>query len=218
MLDSALWAYRKAADLDRTDLTSSLLVAKTIIEAAQYDTLRAKSFGSDSAGLAAYRRAFAARLDTARVYLEPALHSSDTTAQLNAAALMRTAGEKLVRAGATDPAYRWLDQTLKLVGPRKPGESSGGGLRDAVRVNTSFWFGLASFPALPGMYQSVAKSKGPGRCDQAKEFNDRVQRTREALQIGRSVHEPTVQRYLETIKKFEPAIASVRTAFKCKNF
>jgi tetratricopeptide (TPR) repeat protein len=219
MLDSALWAYRRAADLDRTDLAGSLLVAKTIIESAQYDTARAKAFGRDSAGLAAYRRTFAARLDTARTYLQPAIRSTDTTMQLNAAALMRTAGEKLVRAGAIEPAYQWLDQTLQVVGPRKPGENgSSGGLRDAVRVNTSFWYGLASIPALPGMYQSLSKRKDAGRCDEAKEFNDRVVRTREALQIGRSVHEPTVQRYLETIKKFEPAIASVRTAFKCKNF
>jgi len=218
MLDSALWAYRRAADLDRTDLSGSLLVAKTIIESAQYDTARAKAFGRDSAGLGAYRRAFAARLDTARTYLQPAIKSSDTTMQLNAAALMRTAGEKLVRAGAIEPAYEWLDQTLQVGGPRRAGESGNGGLRDAARGNTSFWYGLASIPALPGMYQSLAKRKDSGRCDDAKVFNDRVNRTREALQIGRSVHEPTVQRYLETIKKFEPAIASVRTAFKCKNF
>lgn len=211
--DSALWAYRHAADLDRTDLASQLLVAKAIIDGAEYDTLRAKSFGSDSAGLAAHRRGFANRIDTARVYLDPVLRSTDTTAQLNAASLMRTAGEKLVRAGAVDRAYPWLDRTLQIVGARRPGES--GGLRDALRTNASFWFGLASFPTLPGEYQQVTKSKS---CSQAKDLNDRLNRTREALQVGRTVHEPTVKRYLETMTKFDAAMASVKAAFKCKNF
>ncbi len=213
MNDSALWAYRRAADLDRTDLAGGLLVAKAIIDGAEYDTLRAKSFGTDSAGLLAHRAAFANRLDTARVYLDPALRSTDTTAQLNAASLMRTAGEKLVRAGSVDRAYPWLDRTLEVVGPRRPGET--GGLRDAIRTNTSFWFGLASFPTLPVEYQRVTKSKS---CSQAKELNDRLTRTRQALQVGRTVHEPTVQKYLETMTKFDAAMASVKTAFKCKNF
>ena len=213
MNDSALWAYRHAADLDRTDLAGGLLVAKAIIDGAEYDTLRAKSFGADSAGLLAHRRAFADKLDTARVYLDPALRSADTTFQLNAAALMRTAGEKLVRAGSVDRAYPWLDRTLEVVGPRRPGENSG--LRDAIRTNTSFWFGLASFPTLPVEYQRVTKSKS---CSQAKDLNDRLNRTRQALQVGRSVHEPTVQKYLETMTKFDAAMASVKTAFKCKNF
>ncbi len=212
--DSALWAYRHAADLDRSDLAGSLLVAKTIIDAAEYDTLRAKSFGADSAGLLAHRRAFADRLDTARVYLEPALRANDTTAQLNAAALMRSGGEKLVRAGAVDRAYNWLDRTLEVLGQRRPGDAAGG-LRDAIRTNASFWFGLASFPSLPGMYQSVAKSKS---CAQAKDFNERLTRTRQALQVGRAVHEPTVQRYLETMTRFDAAMASVKAAFKCTNF
>jgi hypothetical protein len=129
---------------------------------------------------------------------------------------MRTAGEKLVRAGSVDRAYTWLDRTLGVLGPRRPGETTG--LRDAIRTNASFWFGLASFPALPGMYTHVSKLKTPDRCNQAKDFNDRLNRTREALTIGRSVHESTVQRYLDTLKKFEPAIASVKTAFKCRNF
>jgi tetratricopeptide (TPR) repeat protein len=212
--DSALWAYRHAADLDRSDLAGSMLVAKTIIDAAEYDTLRAKSFGSDSAGLLAHRRAFADRLDTARVYLEAALRASDTTAQLNAAALMRSGGEKLVRAGAIDRAYSWLDRTLEVLGQRRPGDAAGG-LRDAIRTNASFWFGLASFPALPGMYQTVAKSKS---CAQARDFNERLTRTRQALQVGRTVHEPTVQRYLETMTRFDAAMASVKAAFKCTNF
>jgi len=213
MKDSALWAYRHAADLDRTDLAGSLLVAKAIIDGTEYDTLRAKSFGADSAALLAHRRAFADRLDTARVYLDPVLRSTDTTLQLNAASLMRTAGEKLVRAGSVDRAYPWLDRTLEVVGPRRPGET--GGLRDAIRTNTSFWFGLASFPTLPVEYQRVTKSKS---CSQAKDLNDRLNRTRQALQVGRSVHEPTVQKYLETMTKFDAAMASVKTAFKCKNF
>lgn len=213
MRDSALWAYRHAADLDRTDLAGSLLVAKTIIDGAEYDTLRAKSFGADSAGLLAHRRTFADRLDTARVYLDPVLRATDTTAQLNAAALMRTAGEKLVRAGVIDRAYTWLDRTLEVLGQRRPGETTG--LRDAIRTNASFWFGLASFPSLPGLYQEVAKSKS---CAQAKDFNEKLTRTRQALQVGRTVHEPTVQRYLETMTRFDAAMASVKAAFKCKNF
>src|SRR5439155_134182 len=79
------------------------------------------------------RSAFADRLDSARVYLERAATSPDTATQVNAAAIMRSAGEKLIRAGASDRAVPWLQRTLALVAPRTPADTAG--LRHAIRAN-----------------------------------------------------------------------------------
>ncbi len=211
--DSAVWAYRHSLEIDPSDLASALLVAQTIIEGTTYDTLKAKEVAKDTARLNTLRSAFANRLDTARVYLERALASPDTVTRLNAAAIMRTSGEKLARAGAYDRAVAWLDRTLQIVEPRNAADTVG--LRQAIRVNASFWYGLSSVPGLPLAYQAVTKTKS---CADAKAFNDRLTRTRGALLLGRSVHAPTVDTYLRNVGRFEEVMPKVKQAFKCRNF
>src|SRR5213079_901701 len=116
---------------------------------------------------------------------------------------MRSAGEKLVRAGASDRAVPWLQRTLALVAPRTPADTLG--LRQAIRTNASFWYGLASMAVLPVEYQAMTKAKS---CSDAKAFNDHLTQVRAALTLGRSVHPPTVDNTLQTLGKFEGAMAS----------
>jgi tetratricopeptide (TPR) repeat protein len=211
--DSSLWAYRQSLAIDPSDVGNALLVAKAMVEAATYDTAQAGKLKGDTVALRQLRTAFADRLDSARVYLDRAATSPDSGAQVNAAALMRTAGEKLIRAGAADRALPWLSRTLSLIAPRSPADTVG--VRQAIRVNASFWYGLAAMSTLPAEYQAMTKAKS---CTEAKAFNDRLAQVRAALTLGRSVHPPTVDNTLQTLAKFEGAMASVKKAFKCHNF
>ena len=211
--DSSLWAYKQALALDASDMSSALLIAKTMVDGATFDTAQATKLKSDTAGLHRFRTAFADQLDSARSYLERAAASPDTNVHVNAAAIMRTAGEKLVRAGAGDRAAWWLRQTLTLLKPRTPSDSVG--VRQAIRVNASFWFGLASMSSLPAEYTTMTKSKN---CAEAKAFIDRLEEVRSALTTGRSVHAPTVDNMLQSLAKFDAAMTSVKKAFKCRNF
>jgi tetratricopeptide (TPR) repeat protein len=213
MPDSALAAYQKSLALDPTDMKATLLVAKAIVDRTTYDTATANRLKSDTAQLRVLRTAFADRLDTAGGYLERAAKSTDSSAQINAAAILRDGGEKLVRAGASDRAVPWLERTLALTAPRTSSDTVG--VRRAIRVNASFWYGLAAMSGLPSGYQAMTKTKS---CGEAKSFNDQLARIRAALTQGRSVHPPTVDNTLQTLAKFEAIMPQVKKQFKCSNF
>ncbi|MGH7644439.1 MAG: tetratricopeptide repeat protein, partial [Gemmatimonadales bacterium] len=210
--DSAVWAYRKAFELDPS-AANGLLVAKPIVEGATYDTAAVGRCRGDTACVARLRRQLVTRLDSARAYLTPAAQSSDTLLRVGAASFMRTAGEKLVRAGALDPAYSWLDPALRLVAPRTPADT--GGVRQRVRVNTSFWYVFAAVPRLGQAYPAMTKSKS---CERARAFNDDLVRTREAFELGRTVHPPSMEPYRKPLTQIGEAMPQVRRAFKCTNF
>ncbi len=159
---------------------------------------------------------FADRIDSARTYLNTGVASRDSSIQLNAAAIMRSAGEKLVRAGAGERAVPWLDKTLELTGFDRatPADTVGG--KAAIRRNAAFWYGLASVGTLSRDFSVMAKSK---KCDQAKVFKDRLDRVKRALQMGRSVHPPTVDNLvINVLTKFDQPMESVKRAYKCRNF
>lgn len=210
--DSAIWAYKEAFRLDPSP-GNGLLVAKPIVEGATYDTAAVGRCRGDTACVARLRRQLVARLDSARAYLTPAVQSSDTLLRVGAASFMRIAGEKLVRAGALDRAYPWLDESLRLVAPRFPGDTVGS--RHRVRVHTSFWYVFPAVPRLGQAYQPMTKSKN---CQQAKAFNDELVRTREAWELGRSVHPQSMEPYKKPLTQLGEAMPQVKRAFKCTNF
>ncbi|HLB81809.1 MAG TPA: tetratricopeptide repeat protein [Gemmatimonadales bacterium] len=211
--DSSLWAYKQALALDPSDMSSALLIAKTVVDGAVYDTAQASRLKTDTAALRAYRNAFADRLDSARTYLNKALSSSDSTMRLNATVIMLSAGSKLVQAGAHDRAYPWLDQLLQVVAPRSPGDTVGP--RQQIRVQGSFFFGVASVASLAGPYSAMVKSKS---CDEAKAINDRIARTKDALILGARVSPAFANSMLQNVAKFEAIMPQVKKQFKCKNF
>ncbi len=213
-VDSAVWAYRRAIERDPRDVASGLLVAKAMVDGATYDTAAAgRCARADTACVGRVRRAFADRIDPARTYLNPAVESSDTLLRVGAASIMRTAGEKLVRAGAVDRAYPWLDQALRIVAPRTPADT--GGVRERVRVNTSFWYVFAAVPRLGQAYPIMTKSKS---CEQARAFNDDLVRTRAAFELGKRVHAESMKPYERPLTQLGDAMPQVRRAFKCTNF
>jgi len=220
-VDSALAIYKKTLALEQgTDVQLSLLVAKTIVDHASYDTARAGGCtrAKDSLCLKSMQRAFADKVDSARPYLHPGLVSNDSTQRLTAAVIMLTGGSKIAQAAAYDRAYVWLDTLLQVVAPRSPVDTVGP--RFQVRVNASFWYGLSSVLTLSKPYQEMTKLKAsdPQRCDKAKAIFDRLDRTKAALTLGRRVHPPTADQMLGFVAQYEKARAQVRQAFKCRNF
>jgi tetratricopeptide (TPR) repeat protein len=213
MPDSALTAYRKALALDPNDAKGTLLVAKAIVDHATYDTATGNRLKSDTAHLRAFRTAFANGLDTAHAYLSRALVSPDSGQQLSAAVILLTGGSKLAQAGAYDRAYAWLDETLRIVAPRSPADTTGP--RQQVRVQASFWFGIASVASLQDPYRQMVASKS---CGDAKAINQRLEHTREALVLGVRVSPNFANTMLQNLAKFEAVMPQVKKQFKCSNF
>ena len=221
MVDSALGVYIRTLALEQgSDVQLSLLVAKTIVDHATYDTARAGACtrAKDSLCLRSLQQGFADRVDSARAYLRPGFVSSDSTQRLTAAVIMLTGGSKVAQAAAYDRAYVWLDTLLQVVAPRSPTDTVGP--RFQVRVNASFWFGLSSVLTLSKPYQVMTQLKpsDPLRCEKAKAIFDRLDRTRAALTLGRRVHPPTADQMLGFVAQYEKARPQVRAAFKCRNF
>jgi tetratricopeptide (TPR) repeat protein len=214
MPDSALAAYRKALALEPSDVKATLLVAKAIVDQATYDTAAANHLKSDTARLRAFRTAFADRLDTAHAYLSRSLASPDSGQQLSAAViLLLTGGSKLAQAGAYERAYPWLDEALRAVAPRSPADTTGP--RQQVRVQASFWFGIASVASLQDPYRQMVASKS---CADAKAIHTRLERTREALVLGARVSPNFANTMLQNLAKFEAVMPQVKKQFRCSNF
>ena len=211
--DSSVWAYKQSLKIEPTDVKASLLVARGIVEGSTWDTAQANKLKSDTAALHALRNAFADRIDSAKAYLAPALSSPDSTDRLSASVFMLTAGSKLAQAGAYDRAYPWLDQLLQLVALRTPADTAGP--RQQIRLQASFWYGVSSVASLTGPYTAMVKSKS---CTEAKAFDDRLVRTKDALIFGARVHRPTAETMLQNVSKFEAVMPQVKKQFKCKNF
>jgi len=211
--DSSVWAYKQSLKIEPTDVKASLLVARGIVEGSTWDTAQANKLKSDTAALHALRNAFADRIDSAKAYLASALSSPDSTDRLSASVFMLTAGSKLAQAGAYDRAYPWLDQLLQLVALRTPADTVGP--RQQIRLQASFWYGVSSVASLTGPYTAMVKSKS---CTEAKAFDDRLVRTKDALIFGARVHPPTANQMLQNVAKFEAVMPQVKKQFKCKNF
>ena|SRR5438445_7078198 len=211
--DSALWAEKQALALDPGNVSTALLIAKTVVDGTAYDTAAANRVKGDTAQLRVVRAAFADRLDTARAYLARAVSAPDSGLQLSAAVILLTGGSKLAQAGAYGRAYDWLDQALQLVAPRSPADSTGP--RQQVRVQASFWFGIASVASLATPYSEMVKSK---HCTDAKAINDRIARTKEALLLGARVQPSFVNTMLQNLAKFEAVMPQVKKQFHCTNF
>ena len=213
--DSSLWAYKQSLALDPNDISNALLVAKAIVDGTTYDTSQANKLKGDTVQLRQFRAAFADRIDSAKTYLDRALASSDSTQRLNAMVIMLTGASKIAQAGgpAYDRAYVWLDQLLTALTPKTPADTVGP--RQQIRIQASFWYGLASLQTLSGPYTAMTKSKS---CEQAKGINERIIRSKEAMDLGMRVSPDFVKRLQEGIVKYQEAMLKVKQAFKCKNF
>jgi tetratricopeptide (TPR) repeat protein len=210
--DSALVAYRQSLALNPSSIATSLLVAEFIVNHAPWDTVAYRT--ADTLTKSRLRSQLADRVDSAMVYLKPALAAPDTSPyRLKAMLIMLTAGQKISQAQAYDRAFPWLDQLLTLDAPTSPADTLGP--RQQIRIPASFWYGLASIQTLGGPFQKMIKDKS---CAEAKPINEQLAKTRTALLLGRRVSPQLVDQLLTGLGKYEAVMPQVKKQYKCTNF
>jgi tetratricopeptide (TPR) repeat protein len=214
-IDSAVFYYRKALAQTPGDAPTSVLIAKTMVDAAVWDTGAAGPCQrrNDTTCLRQLRTPFVAQVDPARQYLAAGYATADSNLRIAAAVVGLSGGSKLAQAGAYDAAYVWLDQLLPQVAPSSPADTTGP--RNAIRRQASFWFGLSSTLSLGVPYQQMVKDKS---CDQAKTVNDRIQRALQAMDLGASIAPSVAIQMRGILMQYANQMPKVKQAFKCRNF
>ena len=214
-VDSAVAHYRIALTITPNDVATSLLIAKTIVDHAVWDTAAAGACQrrNDTLCLRQMRTPFAATIEAARPHLAPGYASPDSALRLTTAVVGLSGGSKLAQAGAYDAAYPWLDQLLTQLAPRSPADTTGP--RHQIRAQASFWFGLSSALSLGGPYQMMVKDKN---CDLAKTLSDRIQRSLQAIDLGGRVAPAVAIQMRNILMQYGAQMPKVKTAFKCRNF
>ncbi len=214
-IDSAVAHYKLALAITPNDVATSLLIAKTIVDHAVWDTAAAGACQrrNDTLCLRRMRAPFAAMLETARPHLTPGYASPDTALRLTTAVVGLGGGSKLAQAGAYEPAYPWLDQLLAQLAPLSAADTTGP--RHQLRVQGSFWFGLSSALSLGGPYQIMVKEKN---CDLAQSLNGRIQRSLQAIDLGGRVAPAVAIQMRNILMQYGAQMPKVKQAFKCRNF
>ncbi len=214
-LDSAVFYYQKAVAANPGDVQTGLLIAKTIVDAAVWDTTVAGPLirRNDTTSLRPLKTAFVAKVDPARQYLAAGFASPDSAIRLTTAVISLGGGSKLAQAQAYDAAYPWLDQLLTQLAPRSSADTTGA--RQQIRVQAGFWYGLTSALTLGGPYKSMIDAKS---CDQAKTVNDRIQRSLQAMDLGGRVAPSVAIQMRNILMQYGNQMPKVKQAFKCRNF
>jgi tetratricopeptide (TPR) repeat protein len=207
--DSAVAEYKQALAITPNDVATSLLIAQTIVGNTVWDTAAPHVFGADSAGLKRARQAFADKIDAARPYLAPGFTSADSSIRLFTTNVAYTAGSKVAQAGLLDRALPWLEQAFQQLATDTVPQ------HQPLRSITGYWYGLASTYTMAPLLQQLGTSK---KCDMGPALNDRIQRSKQALNLGSRVAPQAVRQPLSVIAQFETFMQSVKKSFKCTNF
>ncbi len=210
-IDSAIVMYQQAYRMDTTDVSTGLLVAKTIVDHAVLDTARLGDCTrrNDTTCRRIMGAEFAARLDPAWPYLAPGFVSRDSSSKFAAAYIAYSGGSKLVQAGTFDRAFAWLEPPYAqlasdTIGPRRQ-----------LAALTSLYYGLASTYSIGPMLQAFGASK---KCDQGPAVNERLQRAKRALVFGGSVAPAAIVQPMQLITRFDNYVQQVKRAYHCRNF
>jgi hypothetical protein len=108
-----------------------------------------------------------------------------------------------------DRAYVWLVPAYQqLASDTATGHQS-------LRSITAFWYGLTSYYTLPPLLQALAASK---KCTDAPLVNDRLQKTKQALNLGARVAPQAVRQPLTQLGAWETFMQQVKKSFKCTKF
>jgi len=210
-VDSAIIAYQQAYRMDTTDVSTGLLVAKTIVDHAVLDTARLGDCTrrGDTTCRRIIGAEFASRLDPAWPYLAPGFGSRDSASRFAAAYIAYSGGSKLVQAGTFDRAFAWLEPPYTqlasdTIGPRRQ-----------LAALTSLYYGLASIYSIGPLLQQVGASK---KCDLAPPVNERLQRAKRALVFGGSVAPAAIVQPMQLVTRFDNYLQQVKRAYHCRNF
>jgi len=210
--DSAIGVYRQVLAANPNDVQTSLLVAKTMVDAAVWDTTKSGPCqrAKDTVCLRRLREPFVAKINPARPLLGTGYAASDSALKLTAYVVALTAGSKLAQAAAYDDAYVWFDQLLNEMGP-----GGGAGPKEQIRAQASFWFGISSAVTLQEPYKHMVDRKS---CDEAKTINERINRGIAAIDFGGRVAPSVAAQMRGIFNQYATNMPKVKQAFKCKNF
>ena len=211
--DSAIAAYKQALAINPSDVNTSLLVAQTIVDRAVWDTSAAAACKGDTSCLGRLRKPFTDKVDAAWSYVTPGLAATDSMVRLAATLVAYSGGSKLAQAGSYERGYAWLDQAMIQLAPKSPADTTGP--RQALRVQTGFWYGVASTLSLGPEYGKMVKDKS---CDDAKAINERLNRSKQALLMGGRLAPRVAEQMLGILGKYSDQMPKVKQAFKCTSF
>ncbi len=214
-MDSALAYYQKALAQNPNDVQTSLLIAKTLVDNAVWDTSKSGPCqrAKDTVCLRNLRIPFVAKVNPARQYLGVGYAAPDTGLRLTAYVVGLSGGSKLAQATAYEDSYVWLDQLLNEMGPAPAAGATGP--KEQIRAQASFWFGIASAITLQEPYKKMVEHKS---CDEAKAVNDRIARGMAAIDFGGRVAPPVAAQMRGIFAQYATNMPKVKQAFKCRNF
>jgi tetratricopeptide (TPR) repeat protein len=143
------------------------------------------------------------RAKEALPFLEYAMKYGDPQAKENAAALLYTAGAKLLQSKPQD--FQGAAELLRLA--VQNANPSG-----KVGPASNYLLGLATLFQVPQIDPQAEKQKS---CDMAKQMETLLGESETALTAGRPVNQEAVDKNLGIIKQYKPRVASMMKAY-CK--
>ncbi len=197
-VDSVVAVTNKIMAKDTTAVVSALEAAQALISAPPTaGTGTPPATGTDSAAPASTSRA-----KEALPFLEFAIKYGDPQAKENAAALLYTAGGKLLQQPQDlQGAAELLRMAVQSANPT-----------GKVGPAANYLLGLATLFQVPQIDPQAEKQKS---CDLAKQEETLLTEAETALIAGRAVNQEAVDKNLGIIKQYKPRIASMLKAY-CK--
>lgn len=203
---------RDGAAPEDSTVAAGIRQARAIVDSAVWDTASANlcTRERDTVCLRRLRNVFVPRIAGARAYLSAGFASQDSTIWLMTALVAESGGTKLAKAGAYDQAYEWLDQLLTELARDSSGYQLS--VKQQIRVQASFWFGVADALTLQGPYRQMVQSKN---CITMELVKRRIQRGLDALEIGASVAPAVASQIRNILLQYSSNIPKVSPAFAC---
>ena len=207
-VDSVVAVTSRIIAKDTTAIVPALEAAQALINAppaagataATTDTTNRGGAPRDTTGAAA---ASPSRAKEALPFLEYAMKYGDPQAKENAAALLYTAGAKLLQSQPQDLAGAAELLRLAVQNANPAGK---------VGPASNYLLGLATLFQVPQLDPQAEKQKS---CDIAKQMETLLSESETALTAGRAANQEAVDKNLGIIKQYKPRVASMQKAY-CK--
>ena len=207
-VDSVVAVTSRIIAKDTTAIVPALEAAQALINAppaagatpATTDTTNRGGAPGDTTGAAA---ASPSRAKEALPFLEYAMKYGDPQAKENAAALLYTAGAKLLQSQPQDLAGAAELLRLAVQNANPAGK---------VGPASNYLLGLATLFQVPQLDPQAEKQKS---CDIAKQMETLLGESETALTAGRAANQEAVDKNLGIIKQYKPRVASMMKAY-CK--
>ena len=207
-VDSVVAVTSRIIAKDTTAIVPALEAAQALINAppaagatpATTDTTNRGGAPRDTTGAAAVSPS---RAKEALPFLEYAMKYGDPQAKENAAALLYTAGAKLLQSQPQDLAGAAELLRLAVQNANPAGK---------VGPASNYLLGLATLFQVPQLDPQAEKQKS---CDIAKQMETLLTESETALTAGRAANQEAVDKNLGIIKQYKPRVASMQKAY-CK--